>query len=196
MVLPMVQEILAQAGVVLTQCDAIAFGAGPGSFTGVRTACGVAQGLAFGVDVPAIPISTLHTMACAAWEKIHSSYDVLTLLDARMGEVYWAQYRYHEGWQEVIEPTLTAPAAVTPQGDVVVVGNGWTVYSSSLTFQNQVQVSNSEIMPHAQYVAQLAEDVWKQGKGVAARDAQPFYLRHKVALTRLERQQAAQVVGV
>src|SRR5450759_3407814 len=97
-ILPMVQSLLAQAGISLAQCDAIAFGAGPGSFTGVRTACGIAQGLAFGLDLPVLPIVTLLAMAQACRESGLAS-DVLCVLDARMGEVYWAQYRYADGWQ-------------------------------------------------------------------------------------------------
>src|SRR3954471_16648373 len=92
-VLPMIQELLAEAAIALKDCDAIAFGSGPGSFTGVRTACGIAQGLAFGLDKPVVPIVTLQAMALAC-HKASGASDVLAVLDARMGEVYWAQYRF------------------------------------------------------------------------------------------------------
>jgi tRNA threonylcarbamoyladenosine biosynthesis protein TsaB len=92
-VLPMVQELLAEARIRLGEVDAIAFGAGPGSFTGVRTACGVAQGLAFGADLPVLPLMTLEAMA-EACRATTGATEVLAVLDARMNEVYWAQYRF------------------------------------------------------------------------------------------------------
>ena len=106
-ILPLVQSLLAEADIRLAQCNAIAFGCGPGSFTGVRTACGIVQGLAFGLNLPAIPVVTLLAMAQAC-RAASGAVDVLAVLDARMGEVYWAQYRYADGWQTVIEPTLSA----------------------------------------------------------------------------------------
>jgi tRNA threonylcarbamoyladenosine biosynthesis protein TsaB len=186
-ILPMVQELLAQAKITLAQCDAIAFGAGPGSFTGVRTACGVAQGLAFGADVPLIPVVTLKAMAQACRDACGAA-DVLVLLDARMEEVYWAQYRYQDGWQTVLEPALSAPSGITTAGPVVACGNGLIAYASvfdALSFSRDAQ---RDIMPHAAQIAQLAQIELAAGRAVHARDAQPIYLRNKVALTTIERQ--------
>ncbi|MDB5764545.1 MAG: tsaB [Herminiimonas sp.] len=185
-ILPMVQSLLAQSCIMLAQCDAIAFGAGPGSFTGVRTACGVVQGLAFGAALPVISIVTLQAMAQACRETTGAS-DVLALLDARMGEVYWAQYRYANGWQTVIEPVLSAPAAVMPVGEVVACGNGLTVYAEA--FGDRIFSNNAQpaVMPHAIQIAQLAETELARGHAIAPRDAQPLYLRNKVALTTMER---------
>src|SRR6185312_11965616 len=90
-ILPMVQDVLRQADIGLDQCDAVAFGAGPGSFTGVRTACGVAQGLAFGAGLRVVPIVTLHAMAQRCRDMTRAT-DIRAVLEARMGEVYWAQY--------------------------------------------------------------------------------------------------------
>jgi tRNA threonylcarbamoyladenosine biosynthesis protein TsaB len=192
-VLPMVQELLREAGITLAQCDGVAFGAGPGSFTGVRTACGVAQGLAFGADLPVIPVVTLLAMAQACREALGASNtsgnsDVLAVLDARMEEVYWAQYRFDNGWQTVIEPTLSAAAAVAPQGKVVACGNGLAAYPAAFRDLPLVGDTRPAVMPHAVQVAQLARVAFGQGKTVAARDAQPLYLRNKVALTTVERQ--------
>ena len=110
-ILPMIQELLAQAGITLRQCDAIAFGAGPGSFTGVRTACGIAQGLAFGAALPVLPLVTLAAMALACHRETGAT-EILTVLDARMGEVYWAQYHYANGLQVLAEAALCAPGAL------------------------------------------------------------------------------------
>lgn len=185
-ILPMVQKLLAQAGLSLKQCDAVAFGAGPGSFTGVRTACGVAQGLAFGAGLPLVPIVTLEAMAQACREQSGAS-SVLSLLDARMEEVYWAQYRFDNGWQEVIAPTLSAAAAVVPAGAVIACGNGLAAYAGIFGSREFSQASFPSAMPHAIQVAWLAQSAFKEGKTVGAHEAQPLYLRNKVAFTSAER---------
>lgn len=185
-VLPMVQELLAQAGITLAQCDAIAFGAGPGSFTGVRTACGVAQGLAFGLDLPVIPVVTLQAMAQACRDA-RGADEVLVLLDARMEEVYWAQYRYRDGWQAVAEPTLSPASAVTAIGQVTACGNGLIAYASVFDAMPFAKDAQRDVMPHAAQVAHLAQAELAAGRTVNARDAQPIYLRNKVALTTVER---------
>jgi tRNA threonylcarbamoyladenosine biosynthesis protein TsaB len=185
-VLPMLQSLLAEAGISLSQCDAIGFGAGPGSFTGVRTACGVVQGLAFGADLPVVPVSTLEAMAQACHDKTTTA-DVLAILDARMGEVYWAQYRLLNGWQVVVPPSLSVASAVIPQGEVVACGNGLMAYAADFASQAFTQSADSSVMPHAIQVAKLADIAIQQGRAVSARDAQPIYLRNKVALTTSER---------
>jgi tRNA threonylcarbamoyladenosine biosynthesis protein TsaB len=185
-VLPMVQQVLSEAGLALAQCDAIAFGAGPGSFTGVRTACGVAQGLAFGADLPVVPVVTLLAMAQACRDARGAS-DLLVLLDARMDEVYWAQYRYDDGWKTVQEPTLSAPAGVAPIGKPIACGNGLSAYASAFDSAPFAIHARPEVMPHAREIALLATIDLAAGRTVDARDAQPIYLRNKVALTTAER---------
>lgn len=182
-VLPMVQALLAQAGISLSDCDAIAFGAGPGSFTGVRTSCGVAQGLAFGADLPVIPVVTLLSMAAACRDASNAA-DVLVVLDARMDEVYWAQYRYEDGWQVVTPPALSAAAAVSVSGTPVACGNGLTAYTSA--FEGWAGVL-PEIIPHASQIARIAESEFIAGRTIKAHEAQPIYLRNKVAFTTAER---------
>lgn len=189
-ILPMAQAALAQAGISLAQCDAVAFGAGPGSFTGVRTACGVAQGLAFGLDLPVVPVMTLLAMAQSCREACGSD-NVLVVLDARMDEVYWAQYRYLDGWQAVREPSLSAASAVVASGEVTACGNGLTAYASAFDAMPFARNGLPDVMPHARQVAQLAQGELEAGRIVAARDAQPVYLRNKVALTTAERQSRA-----
>ncbi|MES2015005.1 MAG: tRNA (adenosine(37)-N6)-threonylcarbamoyltransferase complex dimerization subunit type 1 TsaB [Pseudomonadota bacterium] len=185
-ILPMVQELLAEAGVTLAECDAIAFGAGPGSFTGVRTACGIAQGLAYGAGLPVVPLVTLDAMALACRQQTGAS-DVLAVLDARMGEVYWAQYR---GEQLVAGPALCAPADVAPlaaDGPLTACGNGFAAYPDAFSSLTCAPGALSGIMPHARHMAQLAVAAWEAGAGVPAAQAQPLYLRNKIAYTSAER---------
>lgn len=186
-VLPMIQELLAEAGIALRDCDAIAYGSGPGSFTGVRTACGVAQGLAFGARLPVVPVVTLDAMALACHQQ-HGAQDVLTVLDARMGEVYWAQYRFggEAGAQTVLAPVLSAPAAVQPEGAPIACGNGLSAYAEAYAGTALAQ-GHADIMPHAEQIAQLAALAFAAGQTVAAADAQPLYLRNKIAYTQAER---------
>lgn len=186
-ILPMVQSLLAEAGIGLAQCDALAFGVGPGSFTGVRTACGIVQGLAFGAGLPVLPIVTLEAMAQACHEA-HGATEVLSVLDARMGEVYWAQYRYTDGsWQVVVEPTLSAPAQVLPLNGVLACGNGLSAYAELFAAAAFATDAKPALMPHARQIAQLGLQAFQQGLGLPAAEAQPLYLRNKVALTTAER---------
>jgi tRNA threonylcarbamoyladenosine biosynthesis protein TsaB len=192
-VLPMVQDLLLEAGIVLADCDAIAFGAGPGSFTGVRTACGVAQGLAFGARKPVLPLVTLEAMAEACRARTGAT-DVLAVLDARMGEVYWAQYRWNGAWQIVREPVLCAPAAVVPElvpepvPGLIACGNGLAAYPDAFAAQAWAAGAHPDIVPHARELARLGVAALATGRAVPADEAQPIYLRNKVAYTSAERQ--------
>jgi tRNA threonylcarbamoyladenosine biosynthesis protein TsaB len=188
-VLPMVQELLAQSALRLADVDAVAFGAGPGSFTGVRTACGVAQGLAFGAGLPVLPLVTLEAMAQACRERTGAS-EVLAVLDARMGEVYWAQYRYDNGWQVVSAPALSAPEAVLPlpAAALAACGNGFAAYPEAFAHQPFAVGALANIVPHARQLALLAAPALAGGQAVPAAQAQPLYLRNKVAYTAAERQ--------
>ncbi len=187
-ILPMIQQLLHDAGIRLTQCDAIAFGAGPGSFTGVRTACGVAQGLAFGADLPVLAINTLEAMAQACHD-VTGAVGVLPILDARMGEVYWAQYDFSKELALVIPPCLSGPEGVLPQGKVTACGNGLLAHAAQFAGRAFVDDARPDLMPHAAQIARLAQRALVSGLQVAARDAQPVYLRNQVALTTAERAQ-------
>jgi tRNA threonylcarbamoyladenosine biosynthesis protein TsaB len=189
-ILPMVQELLAEAGLTLAQCDAIAFGAGPGSFTGVRTACGIAQGLAFGASLPVVPLVTLEAMALACHLQTGAA-DILAVLDARMGEVYWAQYRVDGGLQVIAEPALCAPGDVAPlavDGALTACGNGFTAYPEAFAGRPYADGALAGIMPHAGEIARLGAAALAAGHGLPAAQAQPIYLRNKVAYTSAERQ--------
>jgi tRNA threonylcarbamoyladenosine biosynthesis protein TsaB len=188
----MVQALLADAGLKVAQCDALAYGMGPGSFTGVRTACGLAQGLAYGASLRVAPVVTLMAMAESVRQSMagDAGNQVLAVLDARMGEVYWAQYRYDGRWQCVSEPALSATSAVVAVGTPVVCGNGLSAYPEGFAQLADLQRLPA-IMPHANAVAMLATDRVQENTLLAARDAQPLYLRNKVALTTAERIAAA-----
>ena len=186
-ILPMVQELLAEAGVALADCDAIAFGAGPGSFTGVRTACGIAQGLAWGAGLPVIPLITLDAVALACRQQ-SGARDVLAVLDARMGEVYWAQYK---GAERVAGPALCAPGALVPldsEGPLSACGNGLAAYPEAFAGTAFANSAFTGLMPHARDIAVLAVIAFAAGAAVPAAQAQPLYLRNKIAYTSAERQ--------
>ncbi|MFA9216034.1 MAG: tRNA (adenosine(37)-N6)-threonylcarbamoyltransferase complex dimerization subunit type 1 TsaB [Sphingomonadaceae bacterium] len=199
-ILPMIQELLAEAGIALKDCDAIAFGSGPGSFTGVRTACGIAQGLAFGAGLPVVPVVTLDAMALACQQQTGAA-QVLTVLDARMGEVYWAQYAFDGGTagtpapRAVLAPALSAPEAVAAQGPVTACGNGLSAYAEALAGPAFAGGAEAGIVPHASQIAQLAALAYAAGATVAAADAQPLYLRNKIAYTQAERRSMADAVA-
>lgn len=184
-VLPMVQHLLKEGDVTLNDCDAIAFGCGPGSFTGVRTACGIAKGFALGTNRPLISIVGLMAMAESVRQK-ENVQDVLSIIDARMGEVYWAQYRYENlAWKVLIEPCVTLPFSVKPIGRPLACGNGLSAYKEAFASLD-VLAKREDIMPHSEAIVSLAPYFYNQG--LLIDDALPLYLRNKVAYTTKERE--------
>ena len=187
--LALVAAVLAEAQWTLRALDGIAFGAGPGSFTGIRVACGLAQGLALGADLPVVPVPTLAALAHAAWGGIGAGR-IVACLDARMREVYVAAYaRSGAAWREVEAPRVLAPAQVTaPEGsDWTGAGNGFAAYPGLAQQLGLVQ-ADPAARPTAQAVGELALPRLLAGEGVAAPDALPLYVRHRVALTTAERE--------
>ena len=188
-VLPMVQSLLAQADIALRDLSAIAFGAGPGSFTGIRTACALAQGLAFGADLPIIPVDTL--LACAERAYQETGFQkILVTLDARMGEVYWGEYFFDmHAWQVLTPPSVSQPTAIQAQQlDYCVAGNAGTLYPDA-QFNQLAKNSQPTITPRADYIGNLARHAFDNGQAQQAAQASPIYIRNKVALTTQERQQ-------
>jgi tRNA threonylcarbamoyladenosine biosynthesis protein TsaB len=187
--IPCAQALLEQAGLRLGELRAIVFGRGPGSFTGLRTACSVAQGLALGGDVPALPVDTLLAIAETAHQS-HGATRVLALLDARMGELYSAAYvQNHGGWRALSEITVGPPQAlVTPR-----TGDGWTLAGNALTlYANRLPVAlqswpRIDALPTADALLNLAPALLANGQAVAAEQALPLYIRDKVAQTTAER---------
>jgi tRNA threonylcarbamoyladenosine biosynthesis protein TsaB len=174
--LPMLQRLLGK-----NTLDAVAFGAGPGAFTGLRIACGLAQGLAFGQGLPVIGISTLEALA-----QESGAPRVVACIDARMREVYYAALEKRAGrWHEVIAPQCIAPQSAPrpPGGGWLGAGNGFEVYPELKTI---VSIVKPMIHPTAVAVAQLAAPKLAAGEGVDAALAVPVYLRDKVAFTKEE----------
>ena len=185
--IPTVLALLEEAGLALGELDAIVFGSGPGSFTGLRTACSVAQGLALGAGVPVLPVETLMAVAEDARDRT-GAQDVLALLDARMDEVYLARYT-HDGrrWHRDASVRLAAPEAVGA-GGLVLAGNVFRGYGDRITGH----AARVEAMPTAAALLRLAPALLADGEGRPADQALPLYVRDKVAQTTAERAAARQ----
>lgn len=195
--LPAIGELLAEAGLTLADCDAIAFGSGPGSFTGLRTATGVAQGLAFGLDIPVVPVSTLLVCAESARLRDPSTARVLAALDARMDEAYWADYAWDASagdsgdWRTLQAASLDAPEAiVAPDEPFTLVGNAAAAFGSRLAASAAARTIDAEALPHAVPLAHAALRAFRAGRTVPADQAAPEYVRNKVAQTTAERMAA------
>ena len=193
LLLPMCDAVLAEAGVVRRQLDAIAVGRGPGAFTGVRLAISAAQGIALALDIPVVPVSSL---AALAQDAPADSRTILAVIDAHMGEVYSAAFRRHAGSRlEALGPETVGTAerlALPIQASWSVVGTGWASYAPMLRLRlgQEPLFADGARYPQAAAVARLALQELAMGQGVSAEHALPVYLRDKVALTTAERQLA------
>lgn len=186
LILPMVGELLAEAQLSLSQLDALAVDRGPGSFTGVRIGIGVAQGLAFAVDLPVYPVSSLAALALAASGETRSD-TYLSLLDARMEEVYWGTFRMEQGRLEAVLPEQVGPPASLPllSGDVLCTGSGVRLCTGSLARHEKYRfIEEPEFdYPRASSIARLAARA-PVSQAVTAARLQPVYLRNQVTRPR------------
>ena len=192
LILPMCDELLEEAGVTLAQLDAVAFGRGPGSFTGVRIAAGVIQGIAFATDLPVVAISSLAVLAQASIQA-EQKKRILAAIDARMGEVYWGVYARDECGlarsveaERVIKPQLiTVPAGTQWYG----VGSGWKAYSATLVAHIGACLEGYDgaSLPSARFMIPLARAAYAKGEVVSAEQALPVYLRDDVVKTKPSR---------
>lgn len=186
--LPMIKALLSEAGVALSAVDALAFGRGPGAFTGVRIAVGVIQGLAFALQRPVLPVSTLATIAQRAHRE-QGVEQVAVAIDARMDEVYWGCYRLHEGEMQLagIEAVLPPEQVSLPRdgdGEWFGAGTGWG-YNARLAVQPSAM--DAGLLPHAEDLLTLARYAWQRGEALDADQAQPIYLRDNVATPKVAR---------
>lgn len=188
--LPQARALLAAEGVTMAQLQAIAFGQGPGAFTGLRTACAVAQGLAFGLNLPVLAIDSLMLVAEDARAQ-GAGDDIWVAMDARIGEIYAARYRWaHDAWQVLEAPALYAPEALAAHWGrpAAVAGTALTVYAAGL---GALESAWPQARSRAAALAELARAAWQRGEGRDAAEALPVYVRDKVALTTAEREQKA-----
>ncbi len=191
-ILPLVQELLQAQSLALDALDALAFGRGPGSFTGVRIGIGIAQGLALGANLPMIGVSSLATMAQGAW-RLTGATRVLAAIDARMGEVYWAEYQRDEQgeWQgaeseAVLKPEAAQARIAQLSGEWATVGTGWQAYPQLLAGATGAQLLTTTVtLPAAEDMLPLALSAWQRGDSVAVENAEPVYLRNEVAWKKL-----------
>ena len=207
LILPQIQALLDAANMTLKDLHGIAFGAGPGAFTGVRIACGVAQGLGFGANIPVVGINTLLAVAQAS-----GADKVIVCLDARMGEIYHAAFVKQENqWQEnewlelhetkvckleaapvILKDKLPAgaPLEITHRKDWVGAGSGWAVYGDILReiYAENLENILTNITPTAEAILQLAKPIFAAGEAKPASEAAPIYIRNRVALTTLQRE--------
>jgi tRNA threonylcarbamoyladenosine biosynthesis protein TsaB len=186
-IVPAILALLAEAGIALAELDAIAFGRGPGAFTGLRTACAVAQGLAFGAGKPVLPVDTLLAVAEDARGGV-AEWRVWAVLDARMNELYAAHYGYADGrWQVLEAPRLTTAQALNERWRAAppeaVAGNGLVAAALETGGARRL----AEARPAAAAIVTLARALARAGGAVDAAQALPLYLRDKVAQTTAER---------
>ena len=193
LILPMIEALLDQSSLKLENLDALAFAAGPGSFTGIRIAASVIQGLAFAVNLPVVAVSTLQTMAQQAWNQ-YQAEKVIVGVDARMGEVYWGVYQLDSDriMQPISQDALCRPEemiAPTSMG-YIFLGDAWFNYSAAIQpkLRHVVTTIPAEWQPRAESVVNLAQHYFKQGVAVKAENALPVYLRSKGAWKTLEEQ--------
>ncbi len=192
LIMPMIRQLLGEQGVAMAELDALAFAAGPGSFTGLRIATGVIQGLAWGLDIPVVPVSSLQAVALelAQRQQAGEGDGIAVAFDARMDEVYWGCYRIAHGLPEPLAPERVCPPerVALPDGDRrwLAGGSGWR-YAERMpeTVRARVGEPDPERIPDARFVARLAADAWSRGAAVPAAQAQPVYLRDEVTWQKL-----------
>lgn len=187
LLLPLIQSVLSDANIKLSDLNAIAFGSGPGSFMGVRLSLGMAQGLAFGLSIPVIPVSTLQTLAQTAHDQTQEK-NIIAGWDARLSSIYWGVYEADQ--HHIMQPTqadqLSAPMEIDinliPKVSWLCAGNAWDVYSAELAndFLKEKTLLTT-VYPDARAMLAIADLKYHQGEIISPDNAHPEYLRHHVA---------------
>lgn len=194
LVLPNVDKLLKEANISLAEVDVIGFGRGPGAFTGLRICISIVQGLAYGANIPVVGVSSLQAMAQSCFER-DKQHNILAAIDARMGEVYWGQYRENQGIMELVgAEQVISPESVVVKAQTLpdnnsrsviyrAVGTGWQTYAQALSRAANVPtiIEHEMSYPNAIYMFPMVEKLFAEGKAVSAELAQPVYLRNDVA---------------
>lgn len=216
LLLPMVDDVLSEGGMTLSQIDAIAFTAGPGSFTGIRIGFGVVQGLAFGAEIPVLPVSSLETLAHTAIRKLEieqeiqldqlkknseitfSDLIIVPMLDARMDEIYWAQFQLpiesespndlQRSCVDSLSPPEEICTVVSKSSAVIVVGDGWN-YCDRISLEPTMV--DATLLPEAQDVLTIATPMIQAGQATSIEQASPIYLRDKITWKKRQRLRTA-----
>lgn len=184
LILPMIDEVLSDGGLTLSQITCIAFTAGPGSFTGIRIGFGVVQGLAFGADIPVLPVSSLETLAYTAIRKlqIKNNIHIVPMLDARMSEIYWAQFSYDSGILIRTNPDCVS-APETLKNEIknrgIMIGDGLN-YSERISNEFTTDATHINLFPEAQDIFNIAQPLIKKNVAIDIRNANPIYLRNQI----------------
>ena len=190
LLVPMVMALLAEAGLTLGDLDGLAYGMGPGSFTGLRIACGVVQGLALGADLEVLGVSNLAALAEEARTR-HGAERVAACLDARMNEVYAGLYGWRDGAWHDAAPVVVCPPGLAPLPDTADhfgAGSGFAAYPGlAERYAGRLRGTDGSLIPHARAIARLAAPRFARGEGLPAEAAEPLYIRDKVALKICER---------
>ncbi len=185
--LPMVDELLHEAGLSRTQIDGIAFGRGPGSFTGIRIAVSVAQGISLGLDIPVCGVSSLQLIAQAVFEQNPATEKVLVIMDAHMGEVFWGQFSVSGGSvSSLSDERVGAPAEClkyVAQWQGVIAGGGLLLKEFA-----DCPKEFATVQPEARYMTQAARQAWENGEFSDPANHSPVYLRNSVAWKKLDEQ--------
>lgn len=188
-ILPMVDSVLSQANIKLADVDLIAYGRGPGSFTGIRICTSMTQGLALGQDIPVIGISTLQTMAQAVFDDQGAEH-IIAAIDARMGEVYWGQFIVKDGLAELVgHEAVIAPnlVSLTLESDasITATGTGFDTYPELLELASNIEIANNIKFPDAKSMLALAKQGYASGLSTSVDELAPVYVRDTVSWKKL-----------
>lgn len=183
LILPMIDEVLSKSNLTLDKLDYIAFTAGPGSFTGIRIGFGIVQGLAYGANIPVLPVSSLETLAYTAIRKlkIEEDLNIVPMIDARMNEIYWAKFSYKSGiLSRDSKDCVTSPQCLKNSIELPVILTGNVINCNDPVSENTLDLDHIVMLPEAQDILNIAQLHLKKGQGINIQEVSPIYLRNDI----------------